>query len=59
VNLDTEWVPLLEEGKIEGSLTRKVLPYAPDAWLYSDFFGLLGAGKRDAGVIAPACSEKE
>ncbi len=29
---DTEQVPLLEEGCIEGFLRREVLPYAPDAW---------------------------
>ena len=29
---DTEQVPLLEEGGIEGFLRREVLPYAPDAW---------------------------
>ena len=29
---DTEQVPLLEEGGIEGFLQREVLPYAPDAW---------------------------
>ena len=29
---DTERVPLLEEGGIEGFLRREVLPYAPDAW---------------------------
>ena len=29
---DTEQVPLLEEGGIEGFLGREVLPYAPDAW---------------------------
>ena len=30
--LDTEQVPLLDEGGIEGFLRREVLPYAPDAW---------------------------
>ena len=29
---DTEQVPLIEEGCIEGFLSREVLPYAPDAW---------------------------
>ncbi|MDE0369472.1 MAG: class I SAM-dependent DNA methyltransferase [bacterium] len=29
---DTERVPLLEEGRIEGFLRREVLPHAPDAW---------------------------
>ena len=29
---DTERVPLLGEGGIEGFLRREVLPYAPDAW---------------------------
>ena len=29
---DTEQIPLLEEGGIEGFLQREVLPYAPDAW---------------------------
>ena len=29
---DTEQVPLLEEGGVEGFLQREVLPYAPDAW---------------------------
>ena len=29
---DSEQVPLLEEGGIEGFLEREVLPYAPDAW---------------------------
>ncbi|MCY4188239.1 MAG: N-6 DNA methylase [Bryobacterales bacterium] len=29
---DTEQVPLLEEGGIEGFLRREVLPYAEDAW---------------------------
>jgi len=30
---DTEQVPLLEEGGIEGFIRREVLPYAPDAWV--------------------------
>jgi len=30
---DTEQIPLLEEGGIEGFLHREVLPYAPDAWI--------------------------
>jgi len=30
---DTEQVPLLEEGGIEGFLNREVLPYVPDAWI--------------------------
>ena len=29
---DTEQIPLLEEGGIEGFLQREVLPYATDAW---------------------------
>ena len=29
---DTEQVPLLDEGGIEGFLRREVLPYAPNAW---------------------------
>ena len=29
---DTEQVPLLEEGGIEGFLQREVVPYTPDAW---------------------------
>jgi type I restriction enzyme M protein len=29
---DSEQVPLLEEGGIEGFLRREVLPHAPDAW---------------------------
>ena len=29
---DTEQVPLLAEGGVEGFLRREVLPYAPDAW---------------------------
>ncbi len=29
---DTEQIPLLEEGGIEGFLRREVLPYAADAW---------------------------
>ncbi len=29
---DTEQVPLLEPGGVEGFLRREVLPYAPDAW---------------------------
>ncbi len=29
---DTEQIPLLEPGGIEGFLTREVLPHAPDAW---------------------------
>ena len=29
---DTEQVPLLKDGGIEGFLRREVLPYAPDAW---------------------------
>ncbi len=32
---DTEQVPLLSEGGIEGFLRREVLPYAPDAWYVS------------------------
>jgi type I restriction enzyme M protein len=30
---DTEQVPLLEEGGIEGFVTREVLPYSSDAWI--------------------------
>jgi type I restriction enzyme M protein len=30
---DTEQVPLLEEGGVEGFVTREVLPHAPDAWV--------------------------
>jgi type I restriction enzyme M protein len=30
---DTEQVPLLEKGGIEGFFEREVLPYVPDAWL--------------------------
>jgi type I restriction enzyme M protein len=30
---DTEQVPLLEEGGVEGFVRREVLPYAPDAWV--------------------------
>ena len=33
---DTEQVPLLETGGIEGFLRREVLPYAPDAWYAAD-----------------------
>ena len=33
---DTEQVPLLEAGGIEGFLHREVLPYAPDAWYAAD-----------------------
>ena len=33
---DTEQVPLLEAGGIEGFLRREVLPYAPDAWYVAD-----------------------
>ncbi len=33
---DTEQVPLLEEGGIEGFIRREVLPYAPDAWYVQD-----------------------
>ena len=29
---DTEQVPLLEDGGVDGFLRREVLPYAPDAW---------------------------
>jgi type I restriction enzyme M protein len=29
---DTEQIPLLEEGGVEGFIRREVLPYAPDAW---------------------------
>ena len=29
---DTEQIPLLEEGGIDGFLSREVLPYASDAW---------------------------
>ena len=28
----TERIPLLEEGGMEASIHREVLPYAPDAW---------------------------
>ena len=34
--LDTEQVPLLENGGIEAFLQREVLPYAPDAWYVPD-----------------------
>ncbi|MFT4038724.1 MAG: class I SAM-dependent DNA methyltransferase [Thermomicrobiales bacterium] len=30
---DTEQVPLLSEGGVDGFLGREVLPYAPDAWV--------------------------
>ena len=30
---DTEQVPLMEEGGVEGFIRREVQPYAPDAWL--------------------------
>ena len=30
---DTEQVPLLEPGGVEGYVAREVLPYAPDAWV--------------------------
>ncbi|MGH9633742.1 MAG: type I restriction-modification system subunit M, partial [Candidatus Angelobacter sp.] len=30
---DTEQIPLLEEGGIEGFIRREVLPYVPDAWI--------------------------
>jgi type I restriction enzyme M protein len=33
---DTEQVPLLEEGGIEASLRREVLPHAADAWYVPD-----------------------
>jgi type I restriction enzyme M protein len=33
---DTEQVPLLEEGGIEGFIRREVLPYASDAWYAQD-----------------------
>jgi type I restriction enzyme M protein len=33
---DTEQVPLLEEGGIEGFIRREVLPHAPDAWVDKD-----------------------
>ena len=33
---DTEQVPLLEAGGLEGFLRREVLPYAPDAWYAAD-----------------------
>ncbi len=33
---DTEQVPLLEAGGIEGFLRREVLPWAPDAWFLAD-----------------------
>jgi type I restriction enzyme M protein len=33
---DTEQVPFLEEGGIEGFITREVLPYVADAWIKDD-----------------------
>ena len=33
---DTEQVPLLAEGGVDGFLEREVLPYAPDAWYAPD-----------------------
>jgi len=30
---DTEQIPLLEDGGIEGFIRREVLPYTPDAWI--------------------------
>jgi type I restriction enzyme M protein len=33
---DTEQVPLLEGGGIEGFIRREVLPYTPDAWIKED-----------------------
>ena len=32
---DTEQIPLLEEGGVEGFLNREVLPWAPDAWYHA------------------------
>jgi len=34
--LDTEQVPLLEDGGIEAFIRREVLPHAPDAWYVPD-----------------------
>ena len=33
---DSEQIPLLEDGGIEGFFRREVLPYAPDAWIDPD-----------------------
>jgi type I restriction enzyme M protein len=33
---DTEQIPLLEPGGIDGFIRREVLPYAPDAWVDRD-----------------------
>ena len=33
---DTEHIPLLTDGGIDGFLRREVLPYAPDAWYNPD-----------------------
>ena len=33
---DTENVPLMEEGGIEGFIRREVLPHVPDAWVDAD-----------------------
>ena len=33
---DTEQVPLLEDGGVEGFIEREVLPYAEDAWILAD-----------------------
>ncbi len=33
---DSEQVPLLEEGGIDGFIEREVLPHAPDAWVDED-----------------------
>jgi type I restriction enzyme M protein len=33
---DTEQVPLLEDGGIEGFFRREVLPHVPDAWIDED-----------------------
>ena len=33
---DTEQIPLLEDGGIEGFFQREVLPYVPDAWIDAD-----------------------
>jgi type I restriction enzyme M protein len=34
--LDTEQVPLLEEGGVEAFIRREVLPYTSDAWIKED-----------------------
>jgi type I restriction enzyme M protein len=52
---DTEQVPLLTDGGIEGFMAREVLPYAPDAWVEGSSLheGERGLAAQPNPAVAP------